>query len=109
MTIQFSCSCGQPLTVRAEYAGKRVQRPRCTRIHVAPAPPPVAEVRPPPVAEVRPQPAAVTGGRPAPRRPVPPSRDEVEVVAERVPGPRRQRRRVSNRVWGAAVAALTLV
>lgn len=100
MTIQFSCSCGQPLTVRAEYAGKRVQCPRCTRIHVAPSPPPVLEVPP--------QPTAVTGARPAPRRPGPAAREDVEGVADRVPAPRKRRRRVSPRVWGAAVAAVTV-
>ena len=31
MAIRFSCDCGQTITARSEYAGRKVQSRRCVR------------------------------------------------------------------------------
>jgi len=36
MAIRFSCDCGQPITARNEYAGRRVQCKSCKKVQTVP-------------------------------------------------------------------------
>src|SRR5437016_14684566 len=36
MAIKFNCDCGQTITARDEYAGRKVQCVGCKKVHVVP-------------------------------------------------------------------------
>src|SRR5438128_1249833 len=65
MAIKFNCDCGQTITARDEYAGRKVQCVGCKKVHVVPG-----EKKP--ATQEAPRPPAPRPPAPLPPKPVPP-------------------------------------
>jgi hypothetical protein len=94
MPITFSCSCGKRLSVKDEFAGRRVKCPACGGVCTAPAAEPAFEVieeveAPPPVPAPRAARAVATGAKPVART----RTDDFEPADDEDEKPRKKRRR----------------
>ncbi len=76
MAIKFNCDCGQTITARDEYAGRKVQCVGCKKVHVVPG-------QKQPAARAAPRPPAAV-----PPKPLPPPRDS-EMAETMMPEPAR--------------------
>src|SRR5581483_4342514 len=81
MAIRFNCDCGQTITARSEYAGRKVQCVGCKKILVVPGTKPAASPSPPPSAAKPtappPRPAAPPVPAPDPARTMSPNPDDM--------------------------------